>query len=178
LSEYLARRRPDLVLAQGDTTTVFCAALACYYHRVPFAHVEAGLRTGHPYFPFPEEKNRVLTGHLADVHFAPTVEAGRNLRSEGIAAESIHITGNTVIDALLRTANRDVIPPIVPRTPRYLLVTAHRRETSVSPFERSASPCATWWNTIPISVSSIQCTLIRKSGGPLLLASKATIVST
>ena len=135
LSGHLERHRPDLVLAQGDTTTVFCTALACYYHRVPFGHVEAGLRTGNPYFPFPEEKNRVLAGHLAELHFAPTLEASRNLRKEGIAAEDIHITGNTVIDALLTTAGQDVPLPIVPATPRYLLVTAHRRENFGKPLE-------------------------------------------
>ena len=75
LGASLAKKKPDLVLAQGDTTTVFCAALACHYHRIPFGHIEAGLRTGRRYYPFPEEKNRELTGRLTEVHFAPT--AGR-----------------------------------------------------------------------------------------------------
>ncbi len=75
LSRAFEERKPDLVLAQGDTTTVFCAALACYYNRIPFGHIEAGLRTGRRYSPFPEEKNRVLAGHLAEVHFAPTAGA-------------------------------------------------------------------------------------------------------
>ena len=136
LSRTLELRRPDLVLAQGDTTTVLCAALACYYHRIPFGHVEAGLRTGCPYAPFPEEKNRALVDQLAAVHFAPTVMARGHLLREGIAAPSIHITGNTGIDALLLIARHDVPPPIRPRTPRYLLVTAHRRENFGAPLRQ------------------------------------------
>jgi UDP-N-acetylglucosamine 2-epimerase (non-hydrolysing) len=128
LSRAFVEQKPDLVLAQGDTTTVFCAALACYYHRIPFGHIEAGLRTGRRYSPFPEEKNRVLAGHLAEVHFAPTAGARRNLLCEGIDPTSVHVTGNTVIDALLMTAGRRVPPPVVPSTSRYVLVTAHRRE--------------------------------------------------
>ncbi len=135
LSGAFARDRPDLVLAQGDTTTVLCTALACYYNRVPFGHVEAGLRTGRPYAPFPEEKNRVLAGHLADLHFAPTAAGRANLLREGIDPASVHVTGNTVIDALLMTAGEDA-PPL-PGTPagRYVLVTAHRRENLGGPLE-------------------------------------------
>ncbi len=128
LARALEAQKPDLVLAQGDTTTVFCAALACYYHRIPFGHIEAGLRTGRRYYPFPEEKNRELAGHLAEVHFAPTAGARRNLVREGIDPTNVHVTGNTVIDALLMTAGRQVPLPIAPSTSRYLLVTAHRRE--------------------------------------------------
>ena len=128
LSRAFEEQKPDLVLAQGDTTTVFCAALACYYHRIPFGHIEAGLRTGRRYFPFPEEKNRVLAGHLAEVHFAPTAGARRNLLREAIDPTSVHVTGNTVIDALLMMAGRQVTLPVSPSTPKYLLVTAHRRE--------------------------------------------------
>lgn len=128
LSRTLGEQKPDLVLAQGDTTTVFCTALACYYHRIPFGHIEAGLRTGRRYYPFPEEKNRELAGHLADVHFAPTAAARRNLVREGIDPTSVHVTGNTVIDALLMTADRQVPLPLEPSTSRYLLVTSHRRE--------------------------------------------------
>ena len=86
-------------MAQGDTTTVLAAALASYYRQVPFGHVEAGLRTGQPYRPFPEEKNRVVAGHLAELHFAPTPGARLNLIREGIDAASIHVTGNPGIDA-------------------------------------------------------------------------------
>jgi UDP-N-acetylglucosamine 2-epimerase (non-hydrolysing) len=128
LSRAFEEQKPDLVLAQGDTTTVFCAALACYYHRIPFGHIEAGLRTGRRYFPFPEEQNRVLAGHLAEVHFAPTAGARRNLLREAIDPRSVHVTGNTVIDALLMMAGRQVTLPVSPGTPKYLLVTAHRRE--------------------------------------------------
>jgi len=136
LSRAFEDQKPDLVLAQGDTTTVFCAALACYYHRIPFGHVEAGLRTGRRYYPFPEEKNRELAGHLAEIHFAPTAGARRNLVREGIDPSSIHVTGNTVIDALLMTAGRQVALPVVPRTSRYLLVTAHRRENFGVPLQQ------------------------------------------
>jgi UDP-N-acetylglucosamine 2-epimerase (non-hydrolysing) len=136
LSRAFEAQKPDLVLAQGDTTTVFCTALACYYHRIPFGHIEAGLRTGRRYFPFPEEKNRVLAGHLAEVHFAPTVGARRNLTREGIDPTSVHVTGNTVIDALLMTAGRPVPPPVAPGTSRYLLVTAHRRENFGVPLQQ------------------------------------------
>ncbi len=139
LSEALSHLAPSLVLAQGDTTTVLAAALASYYMKVPFGHVEAGLRTGHPYRPFPEEKNRALATHLAELHFAPTAEARANLLREGIADSSIWVTGNTVIDALRLTAARSVEPPIRPATPKYLLVTAHRRESQGEPL---ANVCA------------------------------------
>ena len=135
LAGTFGRERPDLVLAQGDTTSVLCAALACYYQRIPFGHVEAGLRTGRPYFPFPEEKNRVLADHLADLLFAPTDEARRNLLREGVDPATIHVVGNTVIDALLMTARREPRLPIVPATERFLLVTAHRRESFGAPLD-------------------------------------------
>jgi UDP-N-acetylglucosamine 2-epimerase (non-hydrolysing) len=135
LSEVYMDVCPSLVLAQGDTTTVLCAALACYYARVPFGHVEAGLRTGQPYFPFPEEKNRVLAGHLADLHFAPTISARDNLLREGIDPKTIHVTGNTVIDALLATAREDYTMQACPKTDRYILLTAHRRENFGAPLE-------------------------------------------
>jgi UDP-N-acetylglucosamine 2-epimerase (non-hydrolysing) len=133
LSEVFERERPDLVLGQGDTTTVLCTALACYYNRIPFGHVEAGLRTGQPYSPFPEEKNRVLAGHLAALHFAPTESTRRNLISEGIDPATIHVTGNTVVDALVMTDRGDLRLPVTPATARFLLVTAHRRENFGAP---------------------------------------------
>jgi UDP-N-acetylglucosamine 2-epimerase (non-hydrolysing) len=135
LSAEFARARPELVLAQGDTTTVLTTALACYYHRIPFGHVEAGLRTFRPYAPFPEEKNRVLTSHLAEVHFAPTPGARANLLREGIDPATIHVTGNTVVDALQAIARRSTPLPVRPATGRFLLVTAHRRENFGRPLE-------------------------------------------
>jgi len=129
LDATLAAERPDFVLAQGDTTTVLAAALASYYRRVPFGHVEAGLRTGQPYRPFPEEKNRVLAGHLAEVHFAPTPRARLNLLREGIDDRAIHVTGNSGIDALRLANGRSAPPPYPPETDRMILVTAHRRES-------------------------------------------------
>ena len=100
IDEYLVRHKPDLVLVQGDTTTVFCAALASFYHRIPVGHVEAGLRTWNKFSPYPEEINRVLATHIADCHFAPTKLSKENLLREGISKDKIFITGNTVIDAL------------------------------------------------------------------------------
>ena len=129
----LAAERPDFVLAQGDTTTVLASALASYYRRIPFGHVEAGLRTGNPYRPFPEEKNRALAGHLAEVHFAPTGQARLNLLREGIGDASIHVTGNPGIDALRMAADRPVVLPVEPETDRMILVTAHRRESFGAP---------------------------------------------
>ena len=136
LTHVFERQKPGLVLAQGDTTSVFCTALACYYNRIPFGHVEAGLRTGRRYFPFPEEMNRVLTGQLAEIHFVPTPGARDNLIHEGIEPERIHVTGNTVIDALFMTIKRPLPVPIVPSTSKYLLVTAHRRESFGEPLEQ------------------------------------------
>src|SRR5207237_7021012 len=119
LTGVLEDERPDLVLAQGDTTTVLATALACHYQQVPFGHVEAGLRTGRPYAPFPEEKNRVLASHLAELHFAPTTTARDNLLREGIDPAAIHVTGNTVIDALLMIARRPIPLPVAPTTGRF-----------------------------------------------------------
>lgn len=124
----------DLCLAQGDTTTTFVAALAAFYHKVPFGHVEAGLRTRNRYDPFPEEMNRRLAGGLAAWHFAPTEEAKRNLLAEGVAPESIFVTGNTSIDALRSVASRPyrfedpALSALVAGEKRLILVTAHRRE--------------------------------------------------
>ena len=129
----LEAEAPDVVLAQGDTTTVLASALASYYRQVPFGHVEAGLRTGQPYRPFPEEKNRVLAGHLAELHFAPTPRSRLNLLREGIADTSIHVTGNPGIDALRLAAGRPVPPTVALETDRMVLITAHRRESFGAP---------------------------------------------
>src|SRR5262245_56547040 len=101
----LASYRPDRVIVQGDTTTTFAGALAAFYHRIPVAHVEAGLRTGNIYAPWPEEVNRRLVSQVADLHFPPTPRARDNLLREGIDGERILVTGNTGIDALLWVSN-------------------------------------------------------------------------
>jgi UDP-N-acetylglucosamine 2-epimerase (non-hydrolysing) len=133
----VAREQPDMVLAQGDTTTVLATALASFYHKVPFGHVEAGLRTGRLFAPFPEEANRVLAGHLSALHFAPTASARDNLIGEGIADSSIVVTGNTVIDALLLAAARDVpIGVELDASRRLVLVTAHRRDSFGEPIRQ------------------------------------------
>ena len=100
--------RPAMVLVQGDAATCFVGAVAAYYHRIPIGHVEAGLRTDDKYQPFPEEMNRRMTSVLADLHFAPTAQARQNLLREGVAAEGIVVTGNTVIDALQGVGERGV----------------------------------------------------------------------
>ncbi len=136
VSDYLRSAPADLVIAQGDTTTVLATALACHYLRTPFAHLEAGLRTGRAYDPFPEEKHRVLADHLADRLYAPTALARRNLVREGIAADSIRVAGNTVVDALKSIAARNPRLPFEPPTPRFILATTHRRENLGAPLER------------------------------------------
>jgi UDP-N-acetylglucosamine 2-epimerase (non-hydrolysing) len=125
--------QPDMILAQGDTTTTFAAALAAFYQKVAFGHVEAGLRTDNKYDPFPEEMNRRLTSQLTDLHFAPTEAARENLLREGVPAEKVTVTGNTVIDALLAVARRphEFDDPKLAQAAvsgRMILVTAHRRE--------------------------------------------------
>jgi UDP-N-acetylglucosamine 2-epimerase (non-hydrolysing) len=135
LDQVLEAERPDVVLAQGDTTTVMVAALASFYRRIPFGHVEAGLRTHDIDNPFPEEANRLIAGRLARWHFAPTARSRDNLLAEGVRLDTIHVTGNTVIDALLDTARRDIpLPFDLPADRRVVLVTAHRRENFGEPF--------------------------------------------
>ncbi|PIE23855.1 MAG: UDP-N-acetylglucosamine 2-epimerase (non-hydrolyzing) [Planctomycetota bacterium] len=132
----LEQVQPDIVLAQGDTSTVMVTGLCCFYRQLRFGHVEAGLRTGKKYSPFPEEMNRSLVGRLADWHFAPTERSAANLRAEGISDESIYVTGNTVIDALLSATKRVNAEAFRPQSGRrLLLVTAHRRENFGAPFE-------------------------------------------
>ncbi|HBI16161.1 MAG TPA: UDP-N-acetylglucosamine 2-epimerase (non-hydrolyzing) [Desulfobulbaceae bacterium] len=139
LRSVLTREQPNLVLVHGDTTTTMAASLAAYYARVPVGHVEAGLRTGDKYQPFPEEINRRVTGVIADLHFAPTQRARQNLLREGVGAERIFVTGNTVIDALMIIRQRLSGDPILIREfagrypwlatcGRMVLVTGHRRE--------------------------------------------------
>jgi len=139
LKGVLQQEKPDLVLVHGDTTTTLATSLAAYYARVPVGHVEAGLRTGNKHSPFPEEMNRKLTGSIADIHFAPTAASRDNLLREGIAAEAIHVTGNTVIDALLAVVEKlrndtalqaELTARFAFLNPqrRLILVTGHRRE--------------------------------------------------
>lgn len=139
--------RPDIVLVHGDTATTFATTLAAYYQQIPVAHVEAGLRTGNLYSPWPEEANRKLTGALASIHFAPTETSQQNLLREGIPASSIEVTGNTVIDALLQVvAKLDQDSELqglfkqqfsfLRPDSRLVLVTGHRRESFGDGFER------------------------------------------
>ncbi len=140
LQEALQEQRPDLVMVQGDTTTVLSAALAAFYSQIPVAHVEAGLRTSSKYSPFPEEINRRLTSHVADVHLAPTRRARHNLQAEGIDPHAIFVTGNTIVDAIQWVAERtpdlaDTEFAWVKELPgRTALVTVHRRENLGVPF--------------------------------------------
>ena len=134
LEVVLKKERPDIVLVHGDTTTTFATALASFYQQIKVGHVEAGLRTYDKYSPYPEEINRVLTGHIADFHFAPTKTNMENLEKEGIKKENIFITGNTVIDALLTVANKtyifedETLKSLDFENRRIITVTCHRRE--------------------------------------------------
>lgn len=145
--------RPDMMLVHGDTSTTLAASLAAFYQRVPVGHVEAGLRTGDLLSPWPEEANRRLTGVLADKHFAPTEHSRQNLLAENVPDERIVVTGNTVIDALLRVRERlaDDVQlreeaerhlPVLARDRRLILVTGHRRESFGGGFERICSALA------------------------------------
>ena len=135
LDKVLQTEKPDVVLVQGDTTTVMSVAMACFYHRIPIGHVEAGLRTWDMQNPFPEEANRVITGKLARWHFAPTEGSRQNLLREGVQDADILVTGNTVIDALLMTASKDIEVGIeLDANKRLVLVTSHRRENFGQPF--------------------------------------------
>jgi UDP-N-acetylglucosamine 2-epimerase (non-hydrolysing) len=123
---------PDLVLAQGDTTTVMCAALSCFYQNIPFGHIEAGLRTFDVRNPFPEEFNRVAVGRLAQLHFCPTTRARDNVFAEHAASATVHLTGNTVIDALQYTITR-LESKSARKFDHDILLTAHRRENFGTP---------------------------------------------
>lgn len=138
ISRVLEDKQPDIAIVQGDTTTAMMAGLAAAYHKIPVAHVEAGLRTSDLYNPFPEEINRRIVTATARYHFAPTGRAAAALRAEGVPETAIHVTGNTVIDALRMTADRAVAldhPFLRDPARRMILVTAHRRESFGTPFE-------------------------------------------
>ncbi len=146
LRDVYKQAQPDLVLVHGDTTTTFAASLAAFYQRIPVGHVEAGLRTGDIYSPWPEEINRKLTGAITALHFAPTDKAQQNLLTENVAANTVSVTGNTVIDALIAVVDKiqkdealnqelaakfDFLDP----NKRLILVTGHRRESFGGGFE-------------------------------------------
>lgn len=145
LDPVLAGERPDFVVVQGDTSTTFAGALSAFYNRIPVAHVEAGLRTRQKFYPFPEEINRHLTSVLADAHFAPTEESRQNLLAEGIPAERIWVTGNTVIDALYEVLSwkdsfrHATLDRVKEEKLRMVFVTSHRRENHGAPQEHICS---------------------------------------
>jgi UDP-N-acetylglucosamine 2-epimerase len=154
LGNVLDSERPDWVIVQGDTTTAFAASLAAFYRKVRVAHVEAGLRTGDIYSPWPEEMNRRLTGQIASLHFPPTAAAAANLAREGVPDSRVLVTGNTVIDALQTVAARlDADPELRDkldnafawrnRARRLILVTGHRRENLDGGLERVCRGLAT-----------------------------------
>lgn len=154
LKPVLEQERPDIVLVHGDTTTTFAATLSSFYQRIPVGHVEAGLRTGNLYSPWPEEANRKLTGALARLHFAPTAVSRDNLLRENVPASNIVVTGNTVIDALLSVRTKlessaELSGSLGQRFPflrpgaRLLLITGHRRENFGDGFERICRAIAT-----------------------------------
>lgn len=147
IGEVYQQVKPDVVLVHGDTTTTFAASLAAFYQRIPVGHVEAGLRTGNLYSPWPEEANRQLTSVLTRLHFAPTATSRDNLLRENVEASRIHVTGNTVIDALLAVkakieASSELSGQMLQRFPfladeaRMVLITGHRRENFGGGFER------------------------------------------
>lgn len=147
MKRVLAEVKPDIVLVHGDTSTTLSTTLAAYYQQIPVGHVEAGLRTGNIYSPWPEEANRKLTGALAELHFAPTDRSRQNLLEEGVAPTKVHVTGNTVIDALLDVVRKLEHSPVFQQQfaeqfdfldagRKLILVTGHRRESFGGGFER------------------------------------------
>jgi UDP-N-acetylglucosamine 2-epimerase (non-hydrolysing) len=149
VQELLAGQRPDAVVVQGDTTTVFAAALAAFYERIPVVHLEAGLRTGDPYSPYPEEINRRLVSQLAALHLAPTPVSKANLVAENISPRSVVVTGNTVIDALTWAVRRQTgysdpaLSTLDSHPGPVLLVTTHRRESWGEPMRATGRALAT-----------------------------------
>ncbi len=148
LAPLMEQIAPDIVVVQGDTTSTFASALAAFYHRVPVGHVEAGLRTYDLARPYPEEGNRQLATRITRWHFAPTFEAERNLLAEGVDPSAIHVTGNTVVDALLATRGKPFrfepgpVNDALSSGRRIVLVTAHRRESWGEPYRRICTAIA------------------------------------
>jgi len=160
LDRYIEEDKPDVVLVQGDTTTVLCGAIAAFYHHIPVGHIEAGLRTGNMDSPWPEEMNRILTTRLANWHFAPTESNRQNLLREGVSDSKIYVTGNTVIDALflaLETVKTHPPPILGLRgeslesfgNGRMVLITGHRRENFGKGFENICQAIAELAKTFP-----------------------------
>jgi UDP-N-acetylglucosamine 2-epimerase (non-hydrolysing) len=146
MERVLEEASPDLVLVHGDTTTAFAAALAAYYKKIPVGHVEAGLRTGNLYAPYPEEFNRLAIGNLAAFHFSPTEDARAHLLQEGKDPETVYVTGNTAIDALKTTVKEAYTHPLLEKcgSRRLILLTAHRRENIGAPMEHIFSAVKTF----------------------------------
>ena len=142
LKDVIAKAQPDLILVHGDTTTTFAGSLAAYYAQIQLGHVEAGLRTGNKFSPYPEEMNRKLTGSLADFHFAPTTVSRNNLLKENVPEKDIYVTGNTVIDALNTTVKKHFVfaDPVINKAlasgKRLILMTTHRRENLGEPMRQ------------------------------------------
>lgn len=155
LEDILKTEKPDLVLVHGDTTTTFAATLAAFYQQIPVGHVEAGLRSGNMYSPYPEEANRKLTGVMTTLHFSPTPEARNNLVRENTSAERIFVTGNTVIDALLKTVRADfqfedtLLQELLNTDKKKVLITAHRRENQGEPMRRIFRAVKRLHDTLP-----------------------------
>lgn len=160
LKPVLQEFKPDLVLVHGDTTTTLAASLAAYYEQIPVGHVEAGLRTGNIYSPWPEEANRKLTGVLTKYHFAPTATSKQNLLDDNYPEDSIYVTGNTVVDALLMIKNKIDVDsdlnkmleaqfPFLDKSKKLILVTGHRRESFGAGFERICDALAITANKYP-----------------------------
>lgn len=160
MKSVLEEFQPHIVLVHGDTATTFAASLAAYYQQIPVGHVEAGLRTGNLYSPWPEEGNRKLTGAIAELHFAPTATSKQNLVNEGVVGDGLVITGNTVIDALLMIKNKladdsTLTAQLIAKFPqldpnkKLILVTGHRRESFGGGFERICEALAEIANNHP-----------------------------
>ncbi|MBI5975523.1 non-hydrolyzing UDP-N-acetylglucosamine 2-epimerase [Staphylococcus canis] len=137
LEDVIQESKPDMILVHGDTTTTFAGSLAAFYNEISIGHVEAGLRTWQKYSPFPEEMNRQMTGVMADLHFAPTIQAQRNLLNENKNKDAVVVTGNTAIDAMRTTVDENYESEIIQRhqDKRIILLTAHRRENIGQPME-------------------------------------------
>lgn len=139
LDDVINETKPDVILVHGDTTTTFAASISAFYHQVAIGHVEAGLRTWQKYSPYPEEMNRQLTDVLSDIYFAPTAQSKANLLKDNHSAENVFITGNTAIDALKQTIDRDYSNNVlnnIDKKNRIILVTMHRRENQGEPMKR------------------------------------------